>query len=156
MPKAYFIIVFLILVTGNKKFYKNYYKNGQLKEAGWIKDSLKTGYWKYYYPNTNLKEQGPYKKGNREGYWFFYRQDGRIKMEGHMKDGQKANWWLFYDLKGHINHKCQLTNGIKNGYCLKYRTQKLVSAEKYENGTKVDEWVSLESFKRENNLSDLR
>jgi len=67
-----------------------------------------------------------------------------------------ANWWLYYDATGKIQHKCQLINGVKNGYCLKYKKEKLASAEKYSNGKKIKEWYSLSSFKKENSLSDLK
>jgi len=66
------------------------------------------------------------------------------------------NWWIFYDSLGRINHKCQLINSKKNGYCLKYIDEKLVSAEKYKNGSKIKEWQSLVDFQKENKLSDLK
>ena len=47
-------------------------------------------------------------------------------------------------------------NGKKNGYCLKYKNGELIAAEKYLNGKKVKEWHDFISFKKENNLSDLR
>jgi len=34
--------------------------------------------------------------------------------------------------------------------------EKLTSAEKYSNGKKIKEWFDFSSFKRDNNLSDLK
>ena len=49
-----------------------------------------------------------------------------------------------------------LKNNKKNGYCLRYNQQKLVKAEKYQQGKKIKEWTDLASFKKENSLFDLR
>ncbi|MET3028541.1 hypothetical protein ABXT06_17820 [Flavobacterium sp. UW10123] len=38
--------------------WKNYYKNGHLKELGAFQDSLKVGIWEYYHENGKLKEKG--------------------------------------------------------------------------------------------------
>ena len=76
--------------------------------------------------------------------------------EGHFKNGKKANWWLFYDTLEKVNHKCQLKDNQKNGYCLMYHDEKLVSASKYKAGKKLKEWTTFASFKKENNLSDLK
>ena len=37
-----------------------------------------------------------------------------------------------------------------------YKNEKLVSAVKYTKGKRIKEWTDLESFKKENKLSDLR
>ena len=55
-----------------------------------------------------------------------------------------------------INHKCQLKDNHKNGYCLMYKNEKLIAASKYKAGKKLKEWTDFLSFKKENNLSDLR
>ena len=116
----------------------------------------KTGYWKYYHKNGKISEQGHYKYNKREKYWYFYGPDSiRIK-EGNYLKGHMNSWWLFYDHKGKINHKCQLYRGKKNGYCLKYKNEELISAEKYQNGNKIKEWFSFTDFRRENKLSDLK
>ncbi len=159
--KGLFFIWFFLLVgnmpSSSKKYLKEYHSDGMLKAQGWInKKGQKVNYWTFYHPNGEKAEHGNYRSGKREKYWYFYRPNGTIEMEGHYANGKKAKWWLFYDENGKINHKCQLSGGIKNGYCLKYKDEKLKSAQKYTNGKKIKEWYSLRSFKRENKLSDLR
>ena len=77
-------------------------------------------------------------------------------MEGSYVNGKKSNWWLFYDSNEKVNHRCQLKNNQKNGFCLMYTNEKLTSAVKFSNGKKIKEWTDLASFKKENNLNDLK
>jgi len=159
-PKLFFSFLIVIVMLGGspsgKMYQKDYYDTGKLKAEGWVNGTSKSGYWKFYHPNGKKAEQGHYTKDKRTKYWYFFDEKGRIQKEGHYVKGKMADWWLFYNAKGEIQHKCQLTNGIKNGYCLKYMNEKLASAEKYKNGKKIKEWYSFSSFKKENNLSDLK
>ncbi|MFS4468592.1 toxin-antitoxin system YwqK family antitoxin [Maribacter sp. 2210JD10-5] len=140
----------------NKIYQKTYHDNGKLKSEGWLRFNVKTGYWKFYHKNGHLSEQGHYKYNKRESYWYFYDENRVRTKEGHYKNDDKVDWWIFYDKQGRINHKCQLNMGVKNGYCLKYKNEKLTSAEKYSNGKKIKEWTSFSAFKSENSLSDLK
>ncbi|MGB3150194.1 MAG: hypothetical protein WBB27_05980 [Maribacter sp.] len=150
------VILFLGFNPPEDRTYdKTYYKNGKLKSEGWLRYNVKTGYWKFYHENGKISEQGHYVYGKRENYWYFYNKNRVRTKEGHYEKGEQVNWWLFYDLKGRINHKCQLNMGVKDGYCLKYKDEKLTSAEKYSNGEKIKEWTSFGAFKKENSLSDL-
>ena len=150
----------LLLISSNisaqKKYHKEYYKNGQIKEKGWLSNNEKTAYWVFYYKNGNLKKEGHFKNNLETNYWYFYAEDSSKEKEGHFKKGIKSNWWLFYDDKGFINHKCQLKNNQKNGYCLIYYERKLIKASKYKEGKKIQEWTDFSSFKNENSLNDLR
>lgn len=151
--------LFLILSLAcfsQKKYVKEYYANGNMKQEGWLKDNKKVAYWKFYYKNGSLKEEGRFKNGKRIKYWYFYRKNSAIEKEGHYKNGTKHNWWLFYDKDGFVDHKCQLKDNQKNGYCLIYRKQQLVKASKFKEGKKIKEWTDFASFKKENSLLDLR
>ena len=106
--------------------------------------------------NGNLQKEGRYKNNKETKYWYFYRADKSKEKEGHFLNGKQDKWWLYYDDMGHINHKCQLKNNEKNGYCLIYDQEKIVKASKYKDGKKIKEWKDLESFKKDNKLSDLR
>ena len=156
--KHWVLLVFswMTLVSFAKEYVKVYHENGELKEQGWIKNDKKVGYWHQYHANGTLAAKGKYTEGHRSGYWFHFDASGAKSAEGRYQKNKKTGWWLFYDDKGNINHKCQLQKGIKNGYCLKYRNNDLKSAEKYSHGKKIKEWFSFASFKRENNLADLR
>ena len=111
---------------------------------------------KNYFNNGNLKEEGSFKDDKKIKYCYFYSQNETLEKEGHFNEGVKNNWWLFYDDKGNINHKCQLKNNQKNGYCLIYDNEKLIKASKFKEGKKIKEWTDFSSFKKENNLLDLR
>ncbi len=146
---------FSLFSFGQKEYQKEYYENGILKEEGWVLNDQKTGYWKFYYSNGNIKEEGHFKFGEKEKYWYSYNKDQSIKHEGHFTKGQKAKWWIYYQ-DGIVNHKCQYHQNQKNGYCLIYEQGELVKASKFKGGKKVKEWTDLESFKKDNKLSDLR
>jgi len=160
LSKLFFLItIFLFIGNPSGKgnmYHKEFYPTGYTKSEGWIKTDKKVGYWKFYHSNGSISMKGHYQNDRPEKYWYFYHKNGNLEKEGHYNNGKKRDWWLFYDEKGKVNHKCQLSNGRKNGYCLKYTHEKLTSAEKYANGKKIMEWFSLRSFKKENNLSDLR
>ena len=151
-----FCCVSLLAFSQKKTYHKGYFKNGKLKEEGWVKNNLKSGYWKFYYTNGNLKKEGHFKKDLETKYWYFYNNDASKNKEGHYLAGKQHKWWLFYDTMGQINHKCQLKNNQKNGYCLIYKMDKLIKASKYKKGKKIKEWSDLKSFKKENSLFDLR
>ncbi|MFS4454760.1 toxin-antitoxin system YwqK family antitoxin [Maribacter sp. 2304DJ31-5] len=158
--KILFLFSFLFVVTAptneDKTYQKTYYDNGKLRSEGWVRFNIKTDYWKFYHKNGHISAQGHYAYDKREKYWYFYDENSVRTQEGHYKNGEKINWWLFYDKQGRINHKCQLNKGVKNGYCLKYKNEKLTSAEKYSDGKKIKEWTNFVDFKRENSLSDLK
>ncbi|QWX83176.1 hypothetical protein H0I23_12030 [Cellulophaga sp. HaHaR_3_176] len=157
--KAFFYVCVFALFCTNataKTYSKKYYETGKLKSEGWVDNGKKSGYWKFYYMNGRISEEGHYDENKKIKYWHYYNEYGKLKQQGSYIDGQKSKWWLFFDTNGQINHKCQLSEGVKNGYCLKYINEKLSSAEKYENGKKINEWFSFSSFKSDNKLSDLK
>ena len=159
MKNSFLLIVFLGIgccLFSQKKYLKNYYDNGVLKEEGWINNQIKTDFWTFYSQNGNIKKQGHFKNNHPIKYWYFYRKNGSLEKEGHFADGKKNSWWLFYDNEGNINHKCQFKNNQKNGYCLLYKKKKLVKALHFSNGNKINEWTDFSSFKKENNLMDLK
>lgn len=158
--KLFFLISFLFLLGNSpveeNTYFRDFYETGIVKSEGWLRYGVKMGYWKFYHKNGKISEQGHYEYNEREKYWFFYSKNRVRTKEGHYINGEMARWWMFYDKEGRIYHKCQLSKGKKNGYCLKYKNEKLASAEKYQNGKKIKEWSTLRSFGRENKLSDLK
>ena len=161
MKPLYLTLYFLFFLgtTGeevSEKYVKEFYPSGTLKSEGWVKGNAKIRYWQFYYPNGNPMKKGHYKKDTKVGYWYFYQSNGLLEREGHFVNGTMGLWWLFYDAQGNIDHKCQLAKGIKNGYCLRYKDEKLISAAKYRNGKKVKEWYDFYSFKKDNDLSKLK
>lgn len=154
------VLISLVLLAFNssedKRYERMYYDDGTLASEGWKRFNVKTDYWTFYHPNGKKSEQGYFAYGKQEKYWFFYNEHRIRTKEGHYIKNKQEGWWLFYDKKGRINHKCQLKKGIENGYCLKYKDSKLISAEKYSEGEKINEWFNFSAFKKENSLSDLK
>lgn len=159
MLRAVVILLFFSMTSTcfcQKKYQKEYFNDGTLKAEGWVKDSLKDGYWTFYHPNGNKEKEGHFTNGVANKYWYFYREEGSKEREGHYKNGKRQKWWLYFDENGFVNHKCQLKNDKKNGYCFMYENKKLIKAVKYQNGKKIKEWTDYSSFRRENKLSDLK
>lgn len=157
--KNKFLIIFLtcsFLGFSQKIYKKKYHDNGNLKQEGWLKDNIKQGYWKFYHTNGQIEQKGHYENGLKHKYWYFYHENSFKHKEGHYNNGTQSKWWAFYNKKGQIIHKCQFKNNEKNGYCLVYQHNKLVKASKFVNGKKIKEWKDFSSFKKENNLSDLK
>lgn len=147
---------FMNMNAQSKRYIRTYYRNGILKSEGWQEGNKRDGYWKLYHSSGNISEMGHYKNDQKNGYWYSYSRGGILIEEGHYSKGEKNKWWLFYDDLGNLIHKCQLDKGIKNGYCLMYENEELTSALKYRRGKKLKEWHDFKSFKRENNLLDLK
>ena len=62
-----------------KDFCRHYYKNGQIKQEGKIKNGKNNGLWKGYYEDGRLMEEGNFKIGEKVGLWKYYNQDGQLK-----------------------------------------------------------------------------
>lgn len=128
MIKTIFILIFFYVlpVSGQKTYFKNFYDNGNLKSEGWISDNKKVDYWFYYYGNGIKKE------------------------EGHYLDDKKAKWWLIYNNMGKIQKKIEYRNNLPEGLCIFYANGKIVKAARYNAGIKMNEWNSISSYQRDN------
>jgi len=127
MIKSFFLIILLsfLPVSIEKTYFKNYFKNGNLKSEGWLYKNQKVDYWFYYFENGNKKSQGSY------------------------KDNKKTDWWIVYRIDGTILKKCEYKNDVLNGLCILYNQDKIICAEKYENGIKKKIYYSVEEFKKD-------
>lgn len=151
-----FFLLLNVVAFSQKTYQKSYYESGEIKDEGWLVNNKKTDYWIFYYPNGNIKQKGHFKNNLKHKYWYFYHENSNKQKEGHFKNGLQNDWWAFFDKNGVLKNKCQLRDNEKNGYCLVYKNDKLVKASKFTKGKKVKEWTDFSSFKRENNLNDLR
>ncbi len=76
--------------------HKEYYKNGQLKELGVYRDSIKTGEWKRYYKNGQVHEVINYKNGEADGQYLSFYNDGKKKTAIRFKNGKKLTYIKYY------------------------------------------------------------
>ncbi|QLE00791.1 hypothetical protein HX109_04140 [Galbibacter sp. BG1] len=136
-------------------YQKSYHQEGVLASEGWVQNSVKEKYWKYYYPSGVLKQEGHYKSGKKEDFWYYYNENGDKIRQGHYNAGKKTGWWIVYKNNLMVK-KCQYQDDMLNGYSIQYRNKKPVLCRKFKNDSLVGEWDSMESFKKENSLKDLR
>lgn len=78
-----------------KKYQKIFYKNGQLKEEGWLLNNKKTAFWKFYYENGNLEKEGHFVANLETNYWYFYGKDASKKKKDIIKKDQKITGGYF-------------------------------------------------------------
>lgn len=122
----HFLVFFTLLTNNGEKLYnKTYYSNGNLASEGWTLDNKKIDYWFYYYENGKKKCQGKY------------------------KENKKVNWWIVFNSDGNILKKCEFKNDVLNGLCIIYDNDKIICAEKYENGIKKKQYFSIEEYKKD-------
>ena len=53
-------------------FEVDYYDNGCYREAGYLVNGEKYGYWQYFYPNGTQKKKGHFLNGQKNDYWIYY------------------------------------------------------------------------------------
>lgn len=152
----YSFFLFFLLAINQKEYVKNYNDNGILKSEGWIQNKKKVDFWLFYYNNSAIKKKGHFNNGKESGYWYFYNQENKKTKEGHYIYGNKEKWWIFFNEVEEVSYKCQFKNNKKNGYCLIYKNNDLVKASKFKDDKLIKEWNDFASFRKENNLSDLR
>lgn len=120
------LLLFTLYTQSVEKLYsKTYYSNGNLAAEGWTLEDQKIDYWFYYFDNGNKKSQGKY------------------------QDNKKINWWIFYNSNGSVLRKCEYKNDILNGLTIMYDRDKIIYAEKYENGIKKKKYFSIEEYKKD-------
>lgn len=134
----------------DKNYQKKYYENGVLQAEGWHTGNAKTDYWYFYHANGTIAKKGSFRSNRKNGYWYYYSEDGELLKEGHYRDGITEGWWIFYDIATQTEKRFQHKNNQKNGYALIYKNNRLRRAEKYKNDSKIGEWTSVFSFKRDN------
>ena len=124
-------------------FWKEYYRNGKLKEEGNYIVGAKDGFWKAYYDNGNLASEGTYKDGKPDGLWKEYYYDGELKSEKNYKNGQKDGVFKTYGSKGHPLEDGQYKDDKQDGLWKYYDSSTDLKEEGYyKNGQKEGVWKS--------------
>lgn len=141
------IFIFIVLVSTNKEYVKNYYDNSHLKSEGWLINNQKTDYWYYYNNNGKKKAEGHYQLNQKEDYWFFYDENEAVIEQGHYQLGEKNGWWKMY--RGDTLVEIKYKDSKKVGLAILKLNSKIIKAEYYKNNMKTDEWVTLADFKKE-------
>jgi antitoxin component YwqK of YwqJK toxin-antitoxin module len=90
-----------------------YYKDGQTKMEGGLKDSKRNGVWIYYHPNGKKWSEGTFVNGLSEGEFTIWDESGKIAYKALYKEGKPDGKWLFYDLNGRVAKEAVFDNGKK-------------------------------------------
>ncbi len=146
MKKNIFIIILFCLVVDflNAQNHKAYYKNGQLREIGTLKNEKEIGEWKWYFENGQLESVGSYEKGHQTGQWKEYYSNGKLRRIRNFINGFLIGKSTTYHLNGRIMLAGSYDdNGEKIGVWKKYHSdEKLIGISICKNGKefKNGEW----------------
>ncbi len=83
-------------------YYKSFYLNNQLREAGEIKYGVKHNEWRYWYSDGNLKEVSTWKNGRKNGKYELFNDYGKLMAKGCFKDDLLNGKFYTYDNFGNI------------------------------------------------------
>ena len=142
-------------------FYKEWYKNGNLKlrqaynrnkrhglntlywntqdslplrEKGVYKNDKKSGVWKYWYKNGALHYEENMKDGRRvlEGSIMFYYSNGKKKKELSYKNGSPHGMWRTWYENGTLKTEGEYKNGEEEGvFIVNFANGKLMRKENF-------------------------
>ncbi len=141
-------IVILMSFSKEKTYTTMYYSSGKTKAEGWEMNGKMVDYWKFFHQNGNLSSEGHFNKGSKEGYWFYYDKQGHKAKEGHYLNNKPIDWWVYYYENSYEN--CIFQPDGKTRFCLTYENGSISKAKKYVNDVFLQQWLSIQSFKRDN------
>lgn len=94
-------------------YYKSFYLNNQLREAGDIKYGIKSGEWRYWYSDGKLKEVSTWKNGRKNGNYELFNDFGHLMAKGNFKNDLLHGKFYTYDNFGRIVDCKKYKNGIE-------------------------------------------
>jgi hypothetical protein len=75
-------------------------QDGDDREEGNYRNSMKDEMWKYFYSNGKISHQGKYIENLENGKHVYYYDNGRVMQEGEFIMGNKEGNWRKYDREG--------------------------------------------------------
>ena len=113
----------------------NYYRNGSIKEIGYVKNNRWVGKYHEYYDNRNIREKKNYIDGKLEGRSMLYYKNRQIKESKFYKNDKLNSEYLYYYSNGYLWIKSNYNNGKLDGdRFIYYEDGKLEKKEFYRNG----------------------
>lgn len=88
--------------------YHEYYKNGNIKVKGVLKNGQRDGDWSFFYENGKLWSLGEYSLGQRTGASSVYYPNGVLRMEGNYLNDKQIGLWKFYNEQGALIKEVQM------------------------------------------------
>lgn len=119
-------------------FWKEFYKNGQLKTEGTYISGLKEGLHKEWWENGQLAVAGNFKNGKENGHMKFVHDNGHLVGEGNFKNGERIGIWKFYNFDtGLLEVKGNWKAGKQDGLWKYYYQSGLLEKEEIFKDNKV-------------------
>lgn len=87
-----------------------YYRNGNPRIEGHVKNDKRTGLWKSYYKNGTLWSQASYKNNFKDGSYTTFYENGIIRIRGQYNLGNRTGIWNFYTKDGTLAKKIDYDN----------------------------------------------
>lgn len=85
-----------------------------------MRDGKADGYWKNYYKNGQVKIEGNRKNFQLDSVWKFYTEKGKITKSVNYLEGKKNGYTFNYDTNQRVSSKEAFVNDIKQGYSFVY------------------------------------
>ena len=125
------------------------YRNGQNKTKGAMRrdDSdnyVRVGPWKDWYRNGNVKESGSYVAGKKVGRWEKWHSNGQKESERHFKDDVEHGKFLVWKKKGQLRESGSHYEGLKHGEWKRWHKSKDQQEyeQRFNKGGKTGRWIS--------------
>ncbi len=93
-----------------------------------MKDGKPNGYWKNYFKNGNLKIEGNRKNFVLDSLWKFYDEKGRISKSIYYKDGKKNGKILLFDTTQTIITSENYIDDVKEGIVTNYYKNNVIKS----------------------------
>jgi antitoxin component YwqK of YwqJK toxin-antitoxin module len=122
--------------------WKEYYKNGQLKETCSYINGKQNGIFKRYYEDGTLwMQMDKFVNGKREGQWKSYHQNGKPWTFIQLADDKETGEWINHYKNGNVASEGKKINGKETGEWKKYyENGKLSQTGKFVNGNAAGVW----------------
>ena len=94
---------------------EGYYKNGQLEYKGSYTNGIQSNICEFYYESGQLNERHHHKKsgnlGLKDGRSVTYFKNGKLKRKGNYVNDKKDGVWEFYKKNGKLKNKVNIKDG---------------------------------------------
>jgi len=130
MLKSFLIILLVASCSlswaGNRNIEKEYYQSGELA-AVYTKISKKAFQVAYYYRNGQVRETGFVKDGKNHGLWISYAEDGRKLMEAKFFGNERLGKWYYWDRQGSLQNTVSFKNDTAIEYAVRDEAGNLIA-----------------------------
>lgn len=140
---VWILIYTVVILTGcnneNEEVVRSYHMNGKPEKVEYLDRDSNVVKTVEYYKNGNKKMEGGVKNGAREGEWSFWYEDGKLWSRGTFRNGKSHGRFLSYNEQGLLFQESNYREGIPDGKWAYYKNDKRIKEVYYENGNIVNE-----------------